>query len=1382
MSKKIIIWAVLLGVILTKYQDAVAQSYYEYEVRHTKTIPIFDGIYEPAIWDNANATPLLFCVDKGHDGASWDWSDWPGASDSSAIWVAWRAAWDMNGIYFFVTMEDDTLDDDQQGDASSYNHDDSIQLFFESNRTKTSHSWDWNYDLNYLNHSAFLTSFFIEKMNGGGFRAPNITDNSYFISGVKSPTNKIDIEWYTESALSKLAIRKDSDPSESQFTERSLMGNGSIYAGKAAKPTQHQFSANDYIWFNIIYNDADNTKNQDNTKNERTRRIGWNEHYNKLPAWDHLGKLKLIAEDEEKQKALVANNGIENIIQKLKIIRIEHESVKLDGLLNESGYKNCYPVILTSSRDIGSFEKGDSTWIRWSKFSDAAVIWRAFLGPNLDRLYLGFEIFDNHTNINSSTVSTELLLNDGLQIMIDIVRDGFYKLEDDKNIFIVSHQDSIYKKSSGTNENYFKQEPIKGVRAKSFLYDYNVKWHRTHWTTEVAIDLPPNYFTTYTDSIISFEIGYNDVDSLQDLTIKRENQLVWSTATKNKAPWANFNFLGKFKITAQRSSPTQIDNSDPFPPGTPIDDGQYTNSTIINFHWTSAKDFESGIDDYHLHVGTATGDSNVINKWIGFDSTYTFNYSDSPAPHDLAHSSIPQSRKFIKKTTNELSGQTLYAMVCAKNGVGKIGEWSGISDGITIDTTPPNKPGKPEIVYASPDSVTFNWTAANDPESGIIDYHLHIRTASGDTFIWIKTNDTKFIMERPDDQIIYVMVQAKNGAGSVGEWSDYGTLLKADIVFALDLSQNMAGQIEAMKQTVVTTMNDIRTAGINAFWGVASFVDYPATYNLCNYSAQYGTANDFAWKIEQELTSDTSLVAVALKRIEIQDGADAPQSYSRALLECLFLNWRADARKFIIMIGNAPAHDCDFFSTSYGIDPGPDGKPDTWDDLDYETVVEWVNRAGLTIISLDYGEGADATPDYDGDVWKNFEHMATATGGRHFMKDSLKNVNWSSVIEEIVSQGPKSDSLFYPWLAEAELMFNRKPYYGAPCENGWKLNQEEKPIYSGVVFLKDTLYQFNVVAQPECAGNKKPWMMTKVEDVFQGTCEISRTGWNNYGFTVHVPKGYHCLSLSFLNDWWDQYEGDLNLLIDKVTINYHSGQIDTAQHIFEAEEMSTHSDGTYGDNGFWVLNMLYAHIAHNFYFEKEQLDCKIFAKADSFDGDWPGMHVLLDDDVITSFVVDNSDNIGYQFSLSNIEPGHHRIKIAYDNNRYHPARKLYVDKLIIYVKYGGLLKSENERPITNELHSTLPENYDLAQNSPNPFNPDTYIKYQLPEDAHVLIKVFNTIGQEIITLVDMNRKAGFYSVYWNGLDQHGNPVGTGIYLYQIRTKKFLCTRKMIMLK
>ena len=94
----------------------------------------------------------------------------------------------------------------------------------------------------------------------------------------------------------------------------------------------------------------------------------------------------------------------------------------------------------------------------------------------------------------------------------------------------------------------------------------------------------------------------------------------------------------------------------------------------------------------------------------------------------------------------------------------------------------------------------------------------------------------------------------------------------------------------------------------------------------------------------------------------------------------------------------------------------------------------------------------------------------------------------------------------------------------------------------------------------------------------------------------------------------------------------------------------------------------------------------------------------------------------------------------------------------------------------------VPEKYALHQNYPNPFNASTAIRYQIPQDGRVTLKVFNTLGQRVRTLVDVDQKAGEYGVLWDGRDAEGGEVASGLYFCRLRVGEFGETVKMVLIR
>ncbi len=99
-----------------------------------------------------------------------------------------------------------------------------------------------------------------------------------------------------------------------------------------------------------------------------------------------------------------------------------------------------------------------------------------------------------------------------------------------------------------------------------------------------------------------------------------------------------------------------------------------------------------------------------------------------------------------------------------------------------------------------------------------------------------------------------------------------------------------------------------------------------------------------------------------------------------------------------------------------------------------------------------------------------------------------------------------------------------------------------------------------------------------------------------------------------------------------------------------------------------------------------------------------------------------------------------------------------------------------------EVDNLIPTEYSLSQNYPNPFNPSTVIKYQLPKSSNVTLEIYDLLGQRVCTLVNENQEAGKYNITWNGKNNFGNQVSSGIYIYRIKAGNFIAVKKMMLLK
>ena len=163
----------------------------------------------------------------------------------------------------------------------------------------------------------------------------------------------------------------------------------------------------------------------------------------------------------------------------------------------------------------------------------------------------------------------------------------------------------------------------------------------------------------------------------------------------------------------------------------------------------------------------------------------------------------------------------------------------------------------------------------------------------------------------------------------------------------------------------------------------------------------------------------------------------------------------------------------------------------------------------------------------------------------------------------------------------------------------------------------------------------------------------------------------------------------------------------------------------------------------------------------SYDPDGEIGHVLWDFD--DSYPVSD-------FSPTHIytKPGEYRVTLLVWDE---PGRGARAEHFITIESLG-----------TDESNPGIPTDYKLSLNYPNPFNPITSFRYDLPELALVTLTVYDMLGREVTQLLNATQEQGFRSAQWDGTDSMGRPVGAGVYLYQIKAGEFVKTKKMVLLK
>ncbi|MFO7446062.1 MAG: FlgD immunoglobulin-like domain containing protein, partial [Ignavibacteriaceae bacterium] len=121
---------------------------------------------------------------------------------------------------------------------------------------------------------------------------------------------------------------------------------------------------------------------------------------------------------------------------------------------------------------------------------------------------------------------------------------------------------------------------------------------------------------------------------------------------------------------------------------------------------------------------------------------------------------------------------------------------------------------------------------------------------------------------------------------------------------------------------------------------------------------------------------------------------------------------------------------------------------------------------------------------------------------------------------------------------------------------------------------------------------------------------------------------------------------------------------------------------------------------------------------------------------------------------------------AKNSNGEMEAFRVILDTLLTHIE-------ESQTPV---------KDFDLGQNYPNPFNPSTTINYRLSQSSNVKLKIYDSLGQEIKTLVNSFQNTGEYSIVWDGNDDSNNTVSSGVYFYSIKTDEMTGQKKMILIR
>jgi hypothetical protein len=204
-----------------------------------------------------------------------------------------------------------------------------------------------------------------------------------------------------------------------------------------------------------------------------------------------------------------------------------------------------------------------------------------------------------------------------------------------------------------------------------------------------------------------------------------------------------------------------------------------------------------------------------------------------------------------------------------------------------------------------------------------------------------------------------------------------------DILICFDLTGSMWGELNNVRVNAINIMNAVRALIPDSRFGVISHMDYDGYHSGCGYAATYGNLagyGDYPYALNQTLTDQTADVAAAINALPLGDGQDWPEDYSRVLYESYSdpgIGWRPDAKKIVLLWGDAYPHDCAYDAclggaTTTGPDPGRDAIDMNADDLAILSVLNGMSAADVTLLTVYSG----STVDYP--IWQCYTGV---TGG-----------------------------------------------------------------------------------------------------------------------------------------------------------------------------------------------------------------------------------------------------------------------------------------------------------------------------------------------------------------------------------------------------------------
>ena len=185
-------------------------------------------------------------------------------------------------------------------------------------------------------------------------------------------------------------------------------------------------------------------------------------------------------------------------------------------------------------------------------------------------------------------------------------------------------------------------------------------------------------------------------------------------------------------------------------------------------------------------------------------------------------------------------------------------------------------------------------------------------------------------------------------------------------------------------------------------------------------------------------------------------------------------------------------------------------------------------------------------------------------------------------------------------------------------------------------------------------------------------------------------------------------------------------------------------------------------------------------------------HEDADGDVVGVFVDGECRGIAERMSFSLLDDSYYYIIQVYSNvaEGEELSFKYYDKSNDEVIEYTETIEFTNNMVIGDGFNTMslsreariVPEEYNLSDAYPNPFNPTTTLSFSVPTEGVVSLNIYDMTGRLVSTLVDGNLEQGYHCITWNGMDSNGHAVSSGMYIYSLNGEGVSITKKMVLLK